>query len=99
MFQLYKIENGAGSPLDDQQVLSGVFKVSTHMKIRVTGTTLAVSAFNDSDKETLALEGKITPNRFGGAGVSWMRGSSIIFSRIDISYPGTEPALREKVEK
>ncbi|MGD1276934.1 MAG: pectinesterase family protein [Tepidisphaeraceae bacterium] len=92
MFQLYKIENGAGSPLNDQQLLSGVFKVSTHMTLRVTGATLAVSAFNDSDKETLALEGKIAPNRFGGAGVSWMRGSSIIFSRIEISYPGTEPA-------
>jgi len=62
------------------------------MTLRVTGATLAVSAFNDSDKETLALEGKIAPNRFGGAGVSWMRGSSIIFSRIEISYPGTEPA-------
>lgn len=71
MYQLYKIENGAGSPLNNQQVLSGVFKASTHMTLKVTGTTLAVSAYNDIDKETLALEGTITPNRFGGAGVSY----------------------------
>lgn len=92
MFQLYKIENGVGSPLDDQQVLSGVFKVSTHMTLKVTGTTLAVSAFNDSDKETLALQGTIVPNRFGGAGVDWIRGSSIVFSRFEISYPGAGSA-------
>ncbi len=91
MFQLYKIENGAGSPLNDQQVLSGVFKTTTHMTLKVAGTTLTVSASNDVDKETLFLEGTITPNRFGGAGVYWPRGSSTIYSRIEISFPGPSP--------
>ncbi len=90
MFQLYKIENGAGSPLNDRQVLSGVFKTTTHMTMKVTGTTLSVSASNDVDKETLSLEGTITPNHLGGAGVYWPRGSSTIYSRIEISYPGRQ---------
>ncbi len=92
LFQLYRIENGAGSPLNDRQVLSGVFKTTTHMTLKVTGTNLTVSASNDVDKETLALEGTIAPNRFGGAGVYWPGGSSTIYSRIEISYPGTAPA-------
>jgi hypothetical protein len=92
MFQLYKIENGAGSPLNDRQVLSGVFKTTTHMTLKVTGTTLTVSASNDVDNETLALEGTIAPNRFGGAGVYWPGGSSTIYSRFEISYPGAGPA-------
>lgn len=91
MFQLYKIENGAGSPLNDRQVLSGVFKTTTHMTLKVSGTTLAVSASNDVDKETLSLEGTIAPNHFAGAGVYWPRGSSTIYSRIEISYPGGPP--------
>ena len=91
MFQFYKIENGAGSPLNDRQVLSGVFKTTTHMTLKASGTTLAVSASNDVDKETLFLEGTIAPNHFGGAGVYWPRGSSTIYSRIEISYPGTQP--------
>jgi hypothetical protein len=91
MFQLYKIENGAGSPLNDQQVLTGVFKTTTHMTLNVTGTHLVVSASNDVDKETLALEGTIAPNHFGGAGVYWPGGSSTIYSRIDISYSGAVP--------
>lgn len=91
MFQLYKIENGAGSPLNDRQVLSGVFKTTTHMTLKVTGTTLTVSASNDVDQETLFLEGTIAPNHFGGAGVYWPRGSSTIYSRIEISYPGAPP--------
>ena len=92
IFQLYKIENGAGSPLNDQQVLTGVFKTTTHMTLKVTGTHLVVNASNDVDKETLALEGTIAPNHFGGAGVYWPGGSSTIYSRIDISYPGAAPA-------
>ena len=87
MFQLYKIENGTGSPLNDQQVLSGVFKTTTHMTLKVTGTTLSVSATNNVDNETLALKGDITPNQFGGAGVYWPGGSSTIYSRIELSYP------------
>ena len=87
MFQLYKIENGVGSPLNVQKVLSGVFKTTTHMTLKVTGTTLAVLATNDVDNETLSLEGTIAPNRFGGAGLYWPRGSSTIYSRMEISYP------------
>ena len=92
MFQLYKIENGTGSPLNDQQVLSGVFKTTTHMTLKVTGTTLSVSATNNVDNETLTLKGNITANRFGGAGVYWPGGSSTIYSRIEISYPVVAPA-------
>jgi hypothetical protein len=91
MFQLYKVENGVGSPLNDRQALSGVFKTTTHMTLKVTGTTLTVSASNDVDSETLALEGTIAPNRLGGAGVYWPGGSSTIYSRFDISYPGARP--------
>jgi hypothetical protein len=87
MFQFYKIENGAGSPLNDRQVLTGVLKTTTRMTVKVTGTTLSVSASNNVDKETLALEGTIAPNHFGGAGVYWPGGSSTIYSRIAISYP------------
>jgi hypothetical protein len=93
MFQLYKIENGAGSPLNDRQVLSGVFKTTTRMTLRVSGKTLTVDASNDVDGETLALEGTITPNHFGGAGLYWPGGnSSTIYSLIEISYPSAVPA-------
>jgi hypothetical protein len=89
MYQLYKIENGVGSPLNDQQVLTGVFKPTTHLTMTVTGTTLTVTANNTVDNETLSLQGTITPNRFGGAGVFWPGGSTNTYSQIGISYPGT----------
>jgi len=91
MFQLYKIENGAGSPLNDRQVLSGAFKTTIHMTLKVIGTTLTVTASNDVDDETLALDGTIAPNHFGGAGVYWPGGSSTIYSRFEISYPVAGP--------
>ncbi|HEY3761938.1 MAG TPA: pectinesterase family protein [Verrucomicrobiae bacterium] len=84
MFQLYQIVNGVGSPLNDQKVLSGVFKTTVHMTLKVTGNTLTVSASNNVDKETLSLQGTIAPNHFGGAGVYWPRGSSTIYSRLQI---------------
>lgn len=87
LYQFYKIENGAGSPLDAKQVISGVFKPSTHLTIKATGNTLTATASNDHDSETLSLTGTITPNRFGGAGVNWPRGSTNTYSRIEISYP------------
>lgn len=92
MFQLYRIVDGTGSPIDDTQVLSGVFKPNTRMTLRTSGDRLFVDAVNDSDGETLHLEGTITPNRFGGAGVFWPRGSANVYSRFDISYPGRDPA-------
>jgi hypothetical protein len=87
MFQFYQIVNGVGSPLNDKQVLSGVFKTTTHMTLKVTGTTISVTAANDVDKEILSLSGTITPNHFGGAGVYWPRGSSTIYSQFVITYP------------
>jgi hypothetical protein len=38
------------------------------------------------DGETLHLEGTITPNHFGGAGVFWPGGSANVYSRMDILY-------------
>ena len=88
MFQIYAIVNGIGSPIDDRQVLSGVFRPNTKMTLKVTGTKLTVDAVNTENNETLHLEGAIKPNRFGGAGVFWPGGSANVYSKIDISYPG-----------
>jgi hypothetical protein len=94
MFQFYKIENGVGSPLSDMQLLSGVFKPNTELVLTATGDRLAVAASNTRDAQQLALEATITPNDFGGAGVAWWgtvpSGNSNVYSRIEISYPGTE---------
>ena len=92
IFQFYKIENGAGSPLDDQQAMTGVFKPTTHLTIKATGNKLTATASNDVDKEVLSLESTVVPNRFGGAGVNWPRGSTNTYSRIEISYPGATPS-------
>ncbi len=90
MFQFYKIANGVGTPLDSRQVLSGVFKPTTHLILKATETTLSVHASNDVDRDTLDLEGTIPASRVGGAGVNWPRGSSNIYSRLEISYPGAK---------
>ena len=37
MFQLYRIVEGIGSPIDDKQVLSGVFKPNTTMTLKIIG--------------------------------------------------------------
>jgi hypothetical protein len=87
MFQLYRIVNGIGAPIDDQQVLSGVLKPNTTMTLRITGGKFTVDAANTGNDEPLHLEGAVTPNRFGGAGVFWPGGSANAYSRIDISYP------------
>lgn len=87
MFQFYKIVDGAGTPLDDQQALTGVFKRDTHLTLKVSGEKLMATASNTSDDEVLQLESTIIPNRFGGAGMSWSRGTSAICSRFAISYP------------
>jgi hypothetical protein len=86
MYQFYKIVNGAGSPIDDHQVQTGVFKPTTHLTVRVKGTTISAKASDTKDGETLSLESTIMPNAFGGAGVYWPRGSSNVYSRISISY-------------
>lgn len=92
IFQFYKIENGAGSPVDDHQAMTGVFKPTTHLTIKATGSQLTATASNDVDKETLALTSTVIPNRFGGAGVNWPRGSTNTYSRIEISYPTATPS-------
>ena len=87
MFQIYKIVDGVGSPLDDRQVLSGVFKPNTTLTLQVTGTRLTVDATDTDRDDTLHLEGTIAPNPYGGAGVFWPGGSANTYSRIDVSYP------------
>jgi len=93
MFQLYRIENGVGSPLNDQQQLTGVFKPNTTITLSVSGSKLTVKGSNSTDGETLSLEGTITPNAFGGAGVYWSGsvpvGNSNVYSLLEISYPAS----------
>jgi len=95
MFQLFRIDNGVGSPLNDTQVLTGVFKPSTELVMKVVGDQLTVDAHNSVDAQTLSLQGTITPNDFGGAGVAWYgtvpAGNSNVYSRFEISYPGVTP--------
>jgi hypothetical protein len=87
MFQLYRIVDGIGSPIDETQALSGVFRPNIKMTLKVVGSKLSVDASNNASSETLHLEGTIAPNKFGGAGVFWPGGSANVYSRIDISYP------------
>ena len=95
MYQLFRIDDGVGSPLNDTQVLSGVFRPDTELVMKVVGDHLTVEAHNDTNAETLFLEGTITANDFGGAGVAWYgtvpRGNSNVYSRIEITYPGVVP--------
>lgn len=88
MFQLYRVVDGVGSPIDDRKVLSGVFKPDTTMTLAITGDRFSVDASNSVDEETLHLEGAVTPNRFGGAGVFWPGGSANTYSRMEIAYTG-----------
>jgi hypothetical protein len=92
MFQLYNIQNGVGSPLNDQQQLTGVFKPDTTITMSVVGTNLTVKGSNTVDGETLSLSGTITPNTFGGAGMFWSGstpvGNSNVYSELQLSYPG-----------
>jgi hypothetical protein len=92
MFQIYKIENGVGTPLDSQQQLTGVFKPNTTITLSVVGSKLTVKGSNSVDGETLSLTGTIAPNPFGGAGVYWSGsvpiGNSNVYSLIEVSYPG-----------
>jgi len=97
LFQLFRIDNGVGTPLNDTQVLTGVFRDNTELLMKVTGDQLTVEGHNTANGETLSLAGTITPNDFGGAGVAWggtvSRGNSNVYSKFEISYPGaTVPA-------
>jgi MYXO-CTERM domain-containing protein len=92
LYQLFRIDNGAGTPLNDTQVLTGVFRDNTELTMKVTGDQLTVEGHNTSNGETLSLSGTIAPNDFGGAGVAWggtvSRGNSNVYSKFEISYPG-----------
>jgi hypothetical protein len=98
MFQLYKIDNGVGTPLDEQQQLTGVFKPNTLITLSVIGSKLTVKGSNTVDGETLSLDGAVAPNSFGGAGVFWSGstpvGNSNVYSRLEISYPSKPSANR-----
>jgi hypothetical protein len=91
MFQFYKIENGAGTPLDNRNMLTGAFKPSTFLTVKVVGNTISAEAHNTADSAILSLNGTIAPNHFGGAGVDWTgsvpRGNSNVYSLIRVSYP------------
>ena len=99
MFQLYKIDNGVGSPLNEQQQLTGVFKPNTLITLSVIGSKLTVKGSNTVDGETLSLDVAVAPNSFGGAGVFWSGstpvGNSNVYSRLEISYPSKPSASRQ----
>jgi hypothetical protein len=86
VYQFYKIQNGIGSPLNDTQALSGVFKPNTLITLKMIGSTISVQASNTADEQTLTMQGTIIPNHFSGAGVS-ATGAASIYSQIRISYP------------
>lgn len=98
VFQLYKIENGVGRPLNDQQDTTGVFKPNTTITLSVVGTKLTAKGSNTKDGDTLSLEGIITPNTFGGAGAFWSGGVTVgnsnVYSEFEISYPGNAKRQR-----
>jgi hypothetical protein len=91
MFQLYKVENGIGHPINDQQQLTGVFKPNTTITLSIIGNKFTARGSNTTDGETLSLEGTVTPNAFGSAGVYWSGsvpvGNSNVYSELQISYP------------
>lgn len=95
VYQLYRIVNGAGSPINEQQIVSGVFKPTTRLTMAIIGDQFTVKARHDGSGETLSLEGTVAPNDFGGAGVAWygttQRGNSNVYSQFEISYPATAP--------
>lgn len=84
MFQFHKIEKGVGTPLDDNKVLTGVFKRDTRLTITAIGTTLTATASNTKDDEVLHLVSTYVPNAYGGAGMAWPRGTSALCSRFEI---------------
>lgn len=61
MFQLYKIVDGIGSPIDDKQVLSAVLKPNTTMTLRIAGDKFTVDAVDTGKDEPLHLVGTSSP--------------------------------------
>ncbi|HWA28700.1 MAG TPA: pectinesterase family protein [Lacunisphaera sp.] len=93
VYQFFRHVNGVGSPVSGTQVISGVMRPSTRLVLKVIGDRISVSARNDIDEQALEMVDTIAPNDFGGAGVAWFgtvpRGNSNVYSRFEISYPGT----------
>lgn len=91
MFQLYKIVNGVGHPVNSQQELTGVFKPNTVITLSIIGNTFTATGSDTADGDTLSLKATIVPNTYGGAGLSWsgtaLFGSSDVISKFKISYP------------
>jgi hypothetical protein len=91
MFQLYRVLNGVGHPIDNQQQLTGVFKPNATITLAINGSTFTATGSNTTDGETLSLKGTVDPNNFGGAGVAWTGsvpfGNSVVVSQFAISYP------------
>jgi hypothetical protein len=85
-YQFYKIINGAGTPLNDAQVISGVCKPNTFFMLKVSGSTLTAQAHNTVDNQKLDMQASITPNPYSGAGVS-STGAVTIYSQFKVSYP------------
>ena len=98
MFQLYRIENGVGHPLNNQQQLTGVFKPNTTITLSIIGDKFTAKGSNTVDGETLSLEATVTPNTFGGAGAYWSGsvpvGNSNVYSEFAISYPAKAAAAK-----
>lgn len=91
MFQFFRHVSGVASPLDGQQVLTGVLKPNATLIVSVDGTEITAEGRNEADDETLSLRATIEPNAFGGAGVRWPGSAGVnsrnIFSVVEISYP------------
>lgn len=87
-FQLYRIENGKGSPIGERQ-LTGVLKPLTTIAIEVRGRRVTVRGANTTDGETLNLAADIDPGPFGGAGFYWAaagRGGSAVVHEFRVAY-------------
>jgi hypothetical protein len=84
-YQFYKIENGVGSPLNDQQTQSGVFKRNTYLTLKAAGSIISVDAHNTADDQSLSMQAAITPNAFSGAGVS-ASGAANVYSQVKVTY-------------
>jgi hypothetical protein len=93
MWQLYQHVNGVGSPVNDTQVLTGVFFPNTYITLSIIGTTFTVTGYNNQNTNTLFLQGTVEPNTYGGSGTRWSgtvpSGNSNVYSFFQISYPGT----------
>ena len=98
MYQLFRIDQGKGTPLSPEQELTGVFKPNTTFILSIIGSTFTARAANSMDGDTLSLQATVVPNDFGGAGTYWSGtvrlGNSNVISQFEISNPGTSQKQR-----